>query len=249
MIDISNLKVLCPSNWDSESTEQECRWPWEKQAWNYWMKSYYTGQGVVACYGTEVSHSARVLGVTLNLGQRSRNIGTWVYLPCIGYIKFWMATHWPETWSGRLSFAALRRLFCWPRPCWAKSACSLEFTQTPCQACPESCLLWLPVLLHNISLPLEWLAPVRGQQTDAAGWRAGCGGRMGTFKCHHGLASWRQLGQGPSNCLVVNFRKKGVRKILQAGMHTPKHTQHTHTHTHTYTHHESYILENYFISS
>lgn len=63
------------------------------------------------CCGTEVSHSAEVLGVTLNLGQKSRNTGDWVYLPYIKYIKFWMATHWPEMRGGLVSLAALGRLF------------------------------------------------------------------------------------------------------------------------------------------
>lgn len=49
-------------------------------------------------------------GVTLNLGQLSRNIGIWVYLPFIRYIKFWMDAYWPETWGGQFSLAALGRL-------------------------------------------------------------------------------------------------------------------------------------------
>lgn len=65
---------------------------------------------VTLCCGAEVSHGATVpncWGVTLNLGQKSRNSGSWVYLPRIRDTTFWMATHWPETRGGRLCLAAL----------------------------------------------------------------------------------------------------------------------------------------------
>lgn len=186
------------------------------------MKSCCTGGGANRAVGQRWVTVQGCWGVTLNLSQKSRNIGTGVYLPSIRYIKFWMATHWPETWCGQLCSAARPgKAFCWLQPCWAKSACSLEFTQTPCQACPESCLLWLPVFLHNISMA--------GPSAGAAHWPCWMESRMWRedgwhLNLTHGF-SWGPQMQSPSNCLG-DFSKKGVRGALQT---------HTRTHLHVPT--------------
>lgn len=127
-------------------------------------------------------------GVTLNLGQKSRNIGIWVYLPLIRYIKFWMAAHWPETWGGQLCLAALGRLSAGFSPAeqsplvhWSSHRLLARPAQNPVSSdflC--SCIIF-PCFLNG--------CPQCGGSslTDAAGWRAGYGGRMGMHGRHPGV--------------------------------------------------------------
>lgn len=175
-------------------------WPWEAVSLK-WLNQVmlYWGEGEGCRMWDRGESRASSLGDSPWTGaKKSPNSGSRVYLPPIRYITFWIATLWPETLGGQLGLADLGRL-CWLRPCWAKSAYSLQFTQTPCQACPESCLLWLPVLLHNISVLLEWLAPARGQLPDAAGPRAACGRKdgLGIAQGALGPQGWEQYGKVP----------------------------------------------------